>query len=202
MTPRGLSLLSLVVFSLLEANDSGIMGNCRYEQTLSALATVLNLNLEPLQRDIIEAPLDPDVRPKDTWDPHCDRIDKALHQKVTSLHEHIADIPNQIAAVEAAGAAESAKQKIQFERVIAQMKTKLIRKEAMFDALTKQLDEVSRTANQPRNASPSLPTVIAYIQFCDCCSLPPRWTTSNWRMTLKRSGWLKANKSSHAFERN
>eukprot|EP00037_Helgoeca_nana_P018917 m.182571 g.182571 ORF g.182571 m.182571 type:complete len:1357 (+) comp24645_c0_seq1:133-4203(+) len=114
----------------------------RYEQTLSALATVLNLNLEPLQRDIIEAPLDPDVRPKDTWDPHCDRIDKALHQKVTSLHEHIADIPNQIAAVEAAGAAESAKQKIQFERVIAQMKTKLIRKEAMFDALTKQLDEV------------------------------------------------------------
>lgn len=127
---------------------------CRYERTVRELGNLLNLELEPLQREIIEAPLDPDVRPKDAWDPHCDRLDKKLQARVKALHEQIDDIPNQIAEVEAQGVAECEKQKAAYEKVVAQMKTKLIRKEEMFNALTKQLDEVCHSECRSQSVLP------------------------------------------------
>lgn len=120
----------------------------RYERTFRELGDLLNLELEPLQRDIIEGELDPAVRPKDLWDPHIDRLDKKLQKKIQLLHDKIADIPNQIKAVEDAAARERERQKESYEKIIEQMKTKLIRKEAMFGALTKDLDQLEMLKTQ------------------------------------------------------
>mmetsp|Transcript_20321 Transcript_20321/g.60706 ORF Transcript_20321/g.60706 Transcript_20321/m.60706 type:complete len:1397 (+) Transcript_20321:123-4313(+) len=120
----------------------------RYERTFRELGDLLNLELEPLQRDIIEGELDPAVRPKDLWDPHIDRMDKKLQKKIQLLHDKIADIPNQIKAVEDAAARERERQKESYEKIIEQMKTKLIRKEAMFGALTKDLDQLEMLKTQ------------------------------------------------------
>jgi putative protein kinase ArgK-like GTPase of G3E family len=80
------------------------------------------------------------ARPKDSWDPHCDALDAALARGVKTLRDTIAAVPGQIAAEKEAGRVEREKQKGHYEKLLAQMKTKLQRKEEMFATLSTKLE--------------------------------------------------------------
>lgn len=118
------------------------LGMDRYASTVQTLTQALHVELGPLQRNLIEDPIDPEEDVKDTWDPHCDNIDRVFTKGISSLHEAIADIPNQLAAVRKEEGDVRDRMQRQHERVVEQMKLKMARKDATLEALNAQLGQL------------------------------------------------------------